>query len=182
MQDFLLKTCFLNRLTASLCDAVTETNKSAVMLERLERENLFVMQLEHSSGSSWYRYNPLLAESVQYLARQRLDEEAVQKLFEKASDWYEYHGSLEDAIETALIAKLFARMMSLIEKFIDIRDLSEGYAIGRRLEKFLNKKYLNVLSFTLRTHRSSYIPPTVLHQRPPLALSISAYSRVHLAR
>jgi len=134
MQDFLLKTCFLNRMTASLSDALTETNDGAAMLERLERDNLFVVQLERSGNSIWYRYNPLFAESIQYLTRQRLGEEAIQKLFEKSSDWYEYHGALEDAIETALTAKLFARVMSLIEKFIEIRDLSEGYTIGRWLE------------------------------------------------
>ncbi len=135
IQDFLLKTSFVNRMTASLCDALTETNQSAVMLERLERENLFVVQLEHGNGGNWYRYNPLFAESIQHLAKQRLGEATVQKLFENASDWYEYHGLLEDAIETALTAKLFLRAMSLIEKFIEIGDLSEGYTIGRWLEK-----------------------------------------------
>jgi LuxR family maltose regulon positive regulatory protein len=135
IRSFLLKTCFLNRMTASLCDELTETNNGATMLERLERENLFVVQLEHGNGVIWYRYNPLFAESIQHLAKQRLSEETVQKLFEKTSDWYEYHGLLEDAIETALTAKLFARVMPLIEKFIEMRDLSQGYTIGHWLEK-----------------------------------------------
>src|SRR5258706_4402340 len=90
VQDFLLKTCFLNNLTASLCDAITETTQGMVMLEHLERDNLFVVQLERSGGQIWYRYNPLFAESIQYLAKQRLDAATVQLLFERASGWYEY--------------------------------------------------------------------------------------------
>ena len=49
-QKFLLKTCFLNRFTGELCDAVTETTDSAATLEGLERENLFLVKLEHGRG------------------------------------------------------------------------------------------------------------------------------------
>ncbi|MBI5838853.1 MAG: hypothetical protein HZB19_02010 [Chloroflexi bacterium] len=133
-QLFLLKTCFLSRLTGSLCDSTAGATNSAVRLEQLERENLFLVQLEHGGGRVWYRYHPLFAESIQYLAKQRLDESAIKNIFEKASAWYEYHGLYDEAIETALAAKSFDRAMTLIEKFIEIHNISELLTLGRWLE------------------------------------------------
>ncbi len=135
VQDFLLKTCFLNRLTAGLCEAVTETNGGAAILEHLERDNLFIVQLERGGERTWYRYNPLFAEAIQYLARQRLDEAAIQALFEKAGDWYESHGLLDEAIETMLAARLFDRAIGAIERYIQIHDLSEMRTFSRWIEK-----------------------------------------------
>jgi LuxR family maltose regulon positive regulatory protein len=133
IQTFLLKTSFFQRLTGSLCDAILETNNNAATLVQLERDSLFLVQLERGGERIWYRYNPLFAESLQYLARQRLDENEVAALFEKASSWYEYHGLFDEAIETALTAKLFNRVMTLIEKFIEIHDLSALRTLGRWL-------------------------------------------------
>ncbi len=142
VQNFLLKTCFLNRLTASLCDEIMETKVSAVMLEHLERDNLFVVQLERSGDQIWYRYNSLFAELIQYLAKQRLNESDITSLFEKASGWYEYHGLYDEAIEAALAAKLFDRVAMLIEKFIEIHDLSGMQTLGRWLESIPQREIL----------------------------------------
>src|SRR5215211_935988 len=129
-----MKTSFFRRLTGSLCDAVLGTNSSAATLEQLERDNLFIVQLERGGDRIWYRYNPLFAESLQYLARQRLEEVEVKSLFEKASQWYAYHNLFDEAIETALAVKLFAHAMALIEKFIEIHDMSALRTLGRWLE------------------------------------------------
>ena len=133
VQNFLLKTCFLTRLTASLCDALTDTSSGAATLEQLERDSLFIVQLERGGDQIWYRYTALFAESLQYLARQRLGEAALKSLFEKASQWYEYHGLYDEAIESALTAGLFERAMLLIEKFIEIHGLSELQTLNRWL-------------------------------------------------
>ncbi len=134
VQNFLLRTCFLNRLTASLCDALTETNTGASTLEKLERANLFLVRLEHTGEQNRYRYNPLFAESIQALAKQRLDEGAIRAIFKKASQWYEYHGLYDDAIEGALSAKEFTQAIRLIEKYIEIHDMSELQTLGRWIE------------------------------------------------
>ena len=150
VQDFLLKTCFLNRLTASLCDAVTGANTGAAVLEHLERDNLFIVQLERGGDQTWFRYNPLFAETIQYLARQRFDEATIQALFEKAGGWYENHGWLDEAIETMLSVKLFERAIGLIEKFIEIHDLREIHTFSRWFEKIPQQEILHhpVISFT----------------------------------
>jgi LuxR family maltose regulon positive regulatory protein len=135
VQDFLLKTCFLERLTGSLCDAITGAGDGAVMLEQLGRGDLFLAQLERRGERIWYRYNPLFAESIQYLARQRLSDQAVRSIFEKASGWYEAQRLYQEAIETALSAKLSGRAMALIGKFIEIHDLAELHTLARWLEE-----------------------------------------------
>ena len=142
VQSFLLKTSFFSRLTGSLCDAITDANNSSAMLEQLERDNLFLVQLERHQDQTWYRYNPMFAESIQYLARQRLSETDIQALFEKASHWYEYHGLFDEAVETALSAKLFDRAIALIEKFIEIHDLSEMNTLERWMEKIPQRAIL----------------------------------------
>lgn len=141
VQTFLLNTSFLKSLTSSLCDVIMENNNSASLLEQLERDNLFLTRLEQSGNQVWYRYTPLFAESIQFLARKRLNEATVRSLLEKASDWYEYHGLLEDAIEAALEGKRFERALSLIEKYCEIHDLRELYTLQRWLE-FIPRQHI----------------------------------------
>jgi ATP/maltotriose-dependent transcriptional regulator MalT len=135
VQAFLLQTCFLERLTGSLCDAVTGAADGDATLEQLARGNLFLVQLERRGERLWYRYNPLFAESIQYLARQRLSDLALKSVFEKASGWYEVHGLYDEAIEAALAAGLAPRAIALIERFIEIHDLAELRTLGRWLEQ-----------------------------------------------
>lgn len=134
-QDLLLKTCFLDRLTASLCDAVTGENSSSQVLEHLERDGVFLVQLQQSGGQPWYRYNPLFAESLRYLARQRLDEAEMETIYARASTWYEFNRMYAEAIETALSAGLYSRALDAIEKHLEIHDISELFTLDRWLEQ-----------------------------------------------
>jgi len=61
--SFLLHTSVLERLSGSLCDAVTQQQGSQNMLETLERANLFVVPLDEER--CWYRYHHLFAELLQ---------------------------------------------------------------------------------------------------------------------
>ncbi len=172
VQAFLLQTCFLNRLTGSLCDSITEGGDGASVLEQLERENLFLVRLEHTGERVWYRYSPLFAESMQTLARQRLGEAGVRSVFEKASAWYEYQQLYDDAIETALRAGLFERAMALIETFTKIYSLSEMYTLNRWMERIPTPLvlqhpqvclvYAQVLLFTL----DRFSPATAARMEP----------------
>jgi LuxR family maltose regulon positive regulatory protein len=181
IQFFLTKTSFFKRLTGSLCDAILETNHSAAALEQLARDNLFIVQLERGGDQTWYRYNLLFAESLQYLAKQQLDEAEIKLLFEKASDWYAYHGLLDDAIETALTAKLFDRAMMLIEKFIEIHDLSEMYTISRWLEIIPQQEILHhpTICFTyaqvILYSADRFAPATAARIEPFLRAAESAW-------
>src|SRR5918999_4955312 len=55
VQTFLLETSILERLSGPLCDTLTGRNDGQEMLERLERENLFIVALD--DDRLWYRYH-----------------------------------------------------------------------------------------------------------------------------
>ncbi|NJD60465.1 MAG: hypothetical protein FIA98_13810, partial [Anaerolineae bacterium] len=57
IQDFLLKTSILSRLSGPLCDAVVGQPGSGDLLGNLEHTNLFIVPLDQTR--SWYRYHLL---------------------------------------------------------------------------------------------------------------------------
>ncbi len=103
VQDFLLQTCILDRLSAPLCDAVREQGGSQVLLDFLEHANLFLVALDDKGH--WYRYHRLFAEAL----RQRLLQTApalVPELHLRASRWYEQHGLFAETVSHGLAARL----------------------------------------------------------------------------
>lgn len=132
-QEFLLKTCFLDRLCGALCDALTGGAAGEVTLDGLEREGLFVTRLGTRGGRDWFRYNPLFAESMQYLARQRLGEAETRALLDRASQWYESQQMDEDAIEMALAAGDPARAIELVNRYVRLNNISELVTLARWL-------------------------------------------------
>jgi len=64
----LLQTSILERLTGSLCDAVTEQQNGSAMLEALESGNLFIVPLDDKR--MWHRYHQLFADVLQARLRQ----------------------------------------------------------------------------------------------------------------
>lgn len=60
VRNFLLKTSILDRLSGSLCDAVTGHDGGKAMLHALDRGNLFLVPLD--DGRRWYRYHHLFAD------------------------------------------------------------------------------------------------------------------------
>jgi LuxR family transcriptional regulator, maltose regulon positive regulatory protein len=59
VRAYLLDTSVLDQLTGGLCDALTWRSDRQLMLESLERENLFVVPLDDERR--WYRYHHLFA-------------------------------------------------------------------------------------------------------------------------
>jgi LuxR family maltose regulon positive regulatory protein len=122
VQTFLLSTSILDRLCASLCDAVVGTlergnvgtlQPSDAVLEYLERANLFITPLD--DRRQWYRYHPLFAD----LLRQRLQQayhDQVVGLHLSASEWYEQAGLTGSAVRHALAAQAFGRVATLVEQ------------------------------------------------------------------
>ncbi len=123
--DFLLQTAILDRLSGSLCDAVTGRADSKALLEVLERDNLFVIPLDDQR--QWYRYHHLFAEVLQtrLMDQHRLQ---VSGLHERASLWYEQNGLPADAIHHALAAQNFERAAGLIELAWSAMDISSQSA------------------------------------------------------
>jgi LuxR family maltose regulon positive regulatory protein len=118
VQNFLLKTAILERLSAPLCDTVVRdpSGGSQAILEQLDRSNLFIIPLDQSRA--WYRYHHLFAE----LLRQRLhasqdhDEAGLHK---RASRWFEEQGQPAEAIQHALAAGDWQPAIRLIQSVRD---------------------------------------------------------------
>ena len=98
--SFLLQTCILDRLTADLCNAVTERTDAHSTLWALEAANLFLTPLDNNR--QWYRYHRLFAD----LLRQRLHESGQDRavLHRRAADWFYSHHMLPEAVDQALEA------------------------------------------------------------------------------
>jgi LuxR family transcriptional regulator, maltose regulon positive regulatory protein len=99
--DFLLRTSILDRMCASLCDALLERDDSGQMLERLEHDNLFVVPLDHQRRG--YRYHHLFREMLQAELRRR-EPELQATLNRRAASWCEANGQPEVAIEYSAAA------------------------------------------------------------------------------
>jgi LuxR family maltose regulon positive regulatory protein len=115
-QAFLLQTAILNRMTGSLCDAVTGLDNGQATLETLERDNLFIVALDEERR--WYRYHQLFSDVLRQRLRQTQPGQET-RLHQQASEWYERNGFIGEAIEHGLLAKSYERAAHLINEHID---------------------------------------------------------------
>ena len=113
VQEFLLKTAVLKRLTGPLCDALTDNSDGQAVLESLERANLFLVPLDNERR--WYRYHHLFADLLQQRHEQGTAEFDLPDLHSRASKWYEDNGLELDAFQHAAAANDIDRTERLIE-------------------------------------------------------------------
>ncbi len=112
IQQFLLQTSILDRLSGDLCNAVTGRADSHSLLERLYSANLFLIPLDDEQH--WYRYHQLFSD----LLRDRQDtlqKEKVAELHQRASRWYARAGMVSEAIQHAVAGKDYATAVHWIE-------------------------------------------------------------------
>src|SRR5262249_30626588 len=121
---------------------------SQLILEQLERANLFLVPLDHEQR--WYRYHHLFAEVLRERLRSRAGRAARATLHRRASAWFDRHGLASEAIHHAFSAADAQGAAELIERHAD--------AILKRGE------YLTLHAWLAR------LPGEVLHTRPQLAL------------
>jgi len=117
VRTFLLQTSILERLSASLCDAVTQRNDGQAMLEHLEQANLFLIPLDEERH--WYRYHHLFAEFLRDRLRQAYPD-LLPTLHQRASEWYEHYGLIATTMDHALAAGNMEYAATLAERFAPI--------------------------------------------------------------
>lgn len=133
IRTFLLHTSVLDRFSGPLCDAVTGMAGSQVLLEELERIQLFLVPLD--ATRHWYRYHTLFAE----LLRRELRESEpglAQTLHRRASAWHREHGTVIEAVEHAIAAGDLADARDLISDHWQ-RLLNEG--LTQTVDVWLNR-------------------------------------------
>jgi LuxR family maltose regulon positive regulatory protein len=117
VQDFLLKTSILDRLTAPLCDALTGRDDSHELLLTMEQANLFIVPLDESR--EWYRYHRLFADLLRHRLRTAVADEVTTSLHEEASEWYEANGFADEAVHHSLAGRHWERAAILISDASD---------------------------------------------------------------
>jgi LuxR family maltose regulon positive regulatory protein len=137
LRDFLRQTSILDRLSAPLCDVLTNRDDSQTTLEYLETANLFLIPLDNRRD--WYRYHGLFAEVL----RLTLTDPELIHLHKKAANWHEANGfddlagqhnqvvtelSLQgDAVEDRLASQPLIEPLS--ERELEVLDLiAAGYS------------------------------------------------------
>ena len=152
IQDFLLKTSILDRLSGPLCDAVlgaTEQTSQAV-LEQLEAANVFILALDEERR--WYRYHALFAE----LLREKLAvtfAADVAGLYRRAAAWYAENELPDEAIQMALAGQDPGLAAQLIEETYHLK---------------VKRSEVSTLGEWVRA-----LPPELVHQRPRLCLALA---------
>jgi ATP/maltotriose-dependent transcriptional regulator MalT len=134
IQQFLLCTSILERLTAPLCEAVLAAGKKAgwfidesssrlqppslqncqSILEYLERSNLFVVPLDDER--IWYRYHHLFADLLNTRLQQTLNDQDVAALHTQAALWFKQNGLTNEAILHASLTSNNEWVEQLIEE------------------------------------------------------------------
>jgi LuxR family transcriptional regulator, maltose regulon positive regulatory protein len=121
IQNFLLRTSILDRMSGPLCDAVVLDPATAgqATLEYLERANLFIIPLDNER--QWYRYHHLFADLLRLRLHQSIfssptdAQSQVNELHIRASSWYEDHDLAMEAFRHAVAANDVERAERLIE-------------------------------------------------------------------
>ncbi|MFC2165951.1 LuxR C-terminal-related transcriptional regulator [Acidobacteriota bacterium] len=112
IQNFLMQTSILNRMSAPLCEAITKQSDCQNMLDELDKADLFIFPLD--SERHWFRYHHLFADLLQ----QRLGQfqgDMVRELHRRACEWYLRNEYREEAMEHALAAENFEQVSDLLE-------------------------------------------------------------------
>ncbi len=116
VQDFLLRSSVLPRLSPATCDALLGRSDSAEVLAALDKRHLLLARLE--GEGEWYRYHHLFQEFLQ--ARLRRDDPAeFARLHSRAGELAEAHGDVDSAIAHYLEAGEAARATDLVERMAE---------------------------------------------------------------
>jgi LuxR family maltose regulon positive regulatory protein len=123
VQQFLLRTSVLEQMNASLCARLLEYETADIaqaMLERLERDNLFIIPLDDER--SFYRYHHLFADLLRVKLTQTTPD-GILSLHRRAANWYADQERWDDAIRHAFLANDLEYAAGLFERAVILRRM-----------------------------------------------------------
>ncbi|MEJ5223009.1 MAG: tetratricopeptide repeat protein, partial [Anaerolineales bacterium] len=113
-QNFLLCTSILQQMDAPACNAIASVQNAQAILEKLEKQNLFVSGLDPQRR--WFRYHYLFREFL--LSRlQRVGTDTILNLERCAGQHYESQGELEAALSHYLNAHQYESAARVVRIF-----------------------------------------------------------------
>jgi LuxR family maltose regulon positive regulatory protein len=116
IREFLIQTSVLEQMSAPLCNKVLNRNDSGLILETLDKNNMFIVPLDDERH--WYRYHHLFAD----LLKQRLQQNDQMLIFgihNRACDWFEQNNMVDLAIEHALENKNYEKSIQLLGEIVE---------------------------------------------------------------
>ncbi len=114
--EFLLETSILEQMSAPLCNAVLNRNDSQLILETLEKNNMFVIPLDEERV--WYRYHHLFAKLLNQRLQQK-DKESINDLHNKAGEWFKNNAMPLLAIEHAIKTENFEKSLLFFGEIVE---------------------------------------------------------------
>jgi LuxR family maltose regulon positive regulatory protein len=137
IRRFLLFTSILDRLSPPLCDALlnadlesTPARSSSVVLEELERLNLFIVSLDYERH--WYRYHHLFSDLLRPMLEQSYPGLSVE-LHRRACRWYEAQEMIPEALQHAISSGDMQLVAQIISS--NVLVLVENYEIMPTMQK-----------------------------------------------
>lgn len=115
IKQFMLQIAITERFCPSLATELSGAQNSEVLLQDIDARNLFLIPLD--TQANWYRFHHLFQEFLQRQALKVLGKEKIEKLYQKASRWFEKAGSEREAIHYALSGKDYTRGAELLSQF-----------------------------------------------------------------
>jgi LuxR family maltose regulon positive regulatory protein len=157
MQDWLVKSAILNRfcepLIQTVCTAETRAGATATdrgsFIESVVAGNLFIIPLD--TRDEWFRYHHQFQQLLLHELNKRMAPDEIAGLHVRASEWFESHGLIEEAIQHALMAKDAGSAADIIEQHQQVELLQGRWYI---VERWL-----------------AMLPVEVIQQRPRLLLA-----------
>ncbi len=138
-REFLLLTSILDRLCASLCDAVTAREGGQEMLQRLERENIFLLPLD--DNREWFRYHPIFADFLQGELNRRHPDQ-ISALHGRAAQWYLIHDLPEQALRHAVAADDAETAIQVFDEYLNVKLNSGEPGVVKRWLELLPEQWL----------------------------------------
>ena len=149
INEFLLKTCILDRFNSCLSAAIMGKSESLcqVVLEQLEKSNLFIVPLD--DNHEWFRYHHLFREVLQRRLNTQMSEDEIKALHDRATAWFAEQGSFEDALQHALAANNITEVVRLVAlSRHNFLNHEQWYALERLLNLLpseIEPKYADLL-------------------------------------
>lgn len=125
VQDFLVKTSVLSRLTAPACDFVLESTSSRATLLALEERGLFTASIDPARES--FRYHQLFLEFLRQKLYQRESRVSVEALHLRAAQWHESQEDWDECVHHYLKAGAWELAARVVER-TGTRQIFSGHS------------------------------------------------------
>ena len=117
LQQFLLRTALLKRMSPALCNLVTGRSDSARVLAELEQAGLFVRALD--AQGQWFKYHTVFADFLRSeLARS--DPDAVTEIHAQAASWFDEQGLPEYALHHLMATRHYTRAARVLDRWASV--------------------------------------------------------------